>query len=143
MALNLTDDHRGWPVLCLICLPREGTEMPVPDYVANIGGGIKGLRVGVLGGYFADRVDPEVLDAAERAVWLLRELGATTEATIAPFADELLPIQRAIVLPEASGVSQFWLTVWSATRPRATFSRMLSAVAVQTSGLGSLLCAAK
>ena len=34
----------------------------------------------------------------------------------------------------SSGLSQSWLTAWSATRPRATFSRMLPAVAVQPCG---------
>ena len=37
----------------------------------------------------------------------------------------------------ASGVSQFWLaTAWRATRPRRTFSKIDSAVAVQIRGLG-------
>lgn len=81
-------------------------ELPVPDYVTDIGAGVRGLRVGVLGGYFTDRVDPEVLEAVERAVRLLEDLGATTEVMVAPFADELLSIQRAIVLPEASAYHQ-------------------------------------
>ncbi|MGO8963429.1 ATP-binding protein [Mycobacterium sp.] len=42
-----------------------------------------------------------------------------------------------------SGVSRYWLTAWSAMRPRATLARMSSAVAVHTNGLGSLLCAAR
>ena len=44
---------------------------------------------------------------------------------------------------QTSGVSRHWLTAWSATRPRATLARMSSAVAVQTKGLGSSLCAAR
>lgn len=47
------------------------------------------------------------------------------------------------LLPASSGVSQFCLMVSRATRPRATFARMFSAVAVQTSGRGLSLWAAR
>lgn len=52
------------------------------------------------------------------------------------------------ICPEAerefpSDLSQFCLTASRATRPRRTLARISSAVAVQTKGFGSLLCASR
>ena len=49
---------------------------PVADYVAPLGQGIKGLRVGVPRDYFLHDVKPEVADAFESAMGTLRQLGA-------------------------------------------------------------------
>ena len=52
---------------------------PVGDYVAPLGQGIRGLRVGVPRAYFFDGVDAEVVEAFERALGTLKGLGATVE----------------------------------------------------------------
>jgi len=49
---------------------------PVDDYVAALGGGVRGLRVGVPRNYFLDGIDPEVERAFEAALETLRGLGA-------------------------------------------------------------------
>ena len=49
---------------------------PVDDYVAALGGGVRGLRVGVPRNYFFDGIDPEVEGAFEAALATLHGLGA-------------------------------------------------------------------
>jgi len=50
--------------------------VPVPDYTAGLEAGVKGLRVGVLRGYFSQLVDAEVAASFETAAGVLRSLGA-------------------------------------------------------------------
>jgi len=52
---------------------------PVPDYVAPLGRGVRGLRVGVPREYFFEGVDAEVEKGFEQALATLRQLGATVE----------------------------------------------------------------
>ncbi len=49
---------------------------PVPDYLGELGGSIRGLRVGIAEAYAFDGVDPEVLGALTNAKAALTELGA-------------------------------------------------------------------
>src|SRR5262249_120876 len=49
------------------------------DYVAPLGRGVRGLRVGVPRDYFFEGVDPEVEKGFEQALATLRQLGATVE----------------------------------------------------------------
>jgi len=51
---------------------------PVPDYVAGLAGGIRGLRVGIAQAYAFDRLDDEVLTALTGAKDALMTLGART-----------------------------------------------------------------
>ena len=48
--------------------PRDPTALlaPVPDYVAGLTGGIRGVRVGIAEAYAFDGLDEDVLTAAER-----------------------------------------------------------------------------
>ena len=52
---------------------------PVPDYVAPLGRGVRGLRVGVPREYFFEGVDAEVEKGFEQALATLRQLGASVE----------------------------------------------------------------
>ena len=49
---------------------------PADDYVAALGRGVRGLRIGVPRDYFFEGVDPEVERAFEEAMATLRRLGA-------------------------------------------------------------------
>jgi aspartyl-tRNA(Asn)/glutamyl-tRNA(Gln) amidotransferase subunit A len=57
---------------------------PVPDYVAGLGGGAAGLRVGVAGGFYADGLDATVTRALAEAVAVLGGLGARVEPLAVP-----------------------------------------------------------
>src|SRR5262249_58312906 len=52
---------------------------PVPDYVAPLGRGVRGLRVGVPRDYFFEGVDPEGEEGIEQALAAPRQLGAPVE----------------------------------------------------------------
>jgi aspartyl-tRNA(Asn)/glutamyl-tRNA(Gln) amidotransferase subunit A len=73
---------------------------PVPDYLASLREGIRGLRVGVPRAYFFDGVNPEVAAAFEGALGTLRELGATVQDVQIPNIHDA-PAFMAIMLSEA------------------------------------------
>jgi aspartyl-tRNA(Asn)/glutamyl-tRNA(Gln) amidotransferase subunit A len=56
----------------------------VPDYVAGLGGGAAGLRVGVAGGFYAAGLDSTVTRALAEAVAVLGGLGARVEPLAVP-----------------------------------------------------------
>lgn len=53
------------------CLDR-----PVPDYLAELGNPVKGVRIGLPKEYFVDGLDAAVRARVEHAITLLRDLGA-------------------------------------------------------------------
>lgn len=63
---------------------------PVPDYSKNIGKDIRGLRIGIVKGYFEDLLVDEVKGAFTRAIELLGSLGTSTEEITIPHVD-LIP----------------------------------------------------
>jgi aspartyl-tRNA(Asn)/glutamyl-tRNA(Gln) amidotransferase subunit A len=65
-------------------LDATSSRRPVPDYLAALEGGVKGLRIGVAGGFYADGLDTEVSRALDEAVAALRGLGAAVEAVAVP-----------------------------------------------------------
>ncbi len=52
--------------------------VPVPDYSAALGRGVRGLRMGVPSNYYFDDLEPDVEEAARGAIAALEELGAVT-----------------------------------------------------------------
>jgi len=58
--------------------PLDPTTMPVPvpDFTAEIGKGLSGIKIGVPTNYYFDLVDPEVESAVRQAISVLSELGA-------------------------------------------------------------------
>jgi aspartyl-tRNA(Asn)/glutamyl-tRNA(Gln) amidotransferase subunit A len=50
--------------------------VPVPDYAAQIGKGVRGLRMGIPSNYYFEDLDPEVQEAVGRCMAALEELGA-------------------------------------------------------------------
>ncbi len=83
--------------------PMDATsvDVPVPDYVAALGHGMKGLRVGVLE-YDTAGMDPDVQRAVAEAIGVLKELGATTQPVTLPTADYGLAAYYIIAPAEAS-----------------------------------------
>ncbi|MES1929035.1 glutamyl-tRNA(Gln) amidotransferase subunit A [Salinisphaera dokdonensis CL-ES53] len=81
--------------------PGSGDE-PVPDYSAGLHDGIKGLRVGVPTNYFFDQLDPEVEAAVRQAYEQLQALGAELVDVALPMPEQIVAVEFAILLPEAS-----------------------------------------
>jgi aspartyl-tRNA(Asn)/glutamyl-tRNA(Gln) amidotransferase subunit A len=89
LSLSWTLDHTG-PMArtvedCALLLQTlaghdsadpASSRAPVDDYVTGLGGGVRGVRIGVPRNYFFEGIDPEVERAFEAALGTLRALGA-------------------------------------------------------------------
>jgi len=84
--------------------PRDpgSVEEPVPYYSAGLHDGIKGLRVGVPTNYFFDHLDSEVEAAVREAYQQLESLGAELVDVALPMPEQIVAVEFAILLPEAS-----------------------------------------
>ena len=77
--------------------PDDFATVPVPvdDYVAGLGAGIRGLKLGVPRAYFFDRLDDDVRSAVEQALEVLRGLGAEIrEVKLPDFSHAGMPGDR-------------------------------------------------
>ncbi len=83
--------------------------LPVPDYRAALTGQVKGLRIGVLRGFFFEGADAEVRAVVERAVRTLEELGATSLDVTLATAEHAAAASFAILAPEALAYHEKWM----------------------------------
>jgi len=83
-------------------------EALAPTYRAEPGGGVAGIRVGVVEELF-DRAEPEIAARARDAVRVLETLGAHVEPLAVPLLQESGTIVQAIMLPEAAQAHLGWL----------------------------------
>jgi Asp-tRNA(Asn)/Glu-tRNA(Gln) amidotransferase A subunit family amidase len=86
----------------------------VPDYTSFLGEDIKGLRVGVIRGYFFDGVDSEVKSAVNKAIGVLESLGVRLEEVTFPRIQETVAASTLILSAEASAYHERYLR----TRPQ-------------------------
>ncbi len=90
------------------------TVLPVPDYAGALGRDVKGLRIGLLRGAFAEGLVPELRAALDTAVRQLQGLGAIVdEVTLAHMAD-VPAASFAVIAPEALAYHAHWMR----TRPQ-------------------------
>ncbi|HEY9287353.1 MAG TPA: Asp-tRNA(Asn)/Glu-tRNA(Gln) amidotransferase subunit GatA [Candidatus Dormibacteraeota bacterium] len=84
--------------------PRDSTSStrPVPDYLANLRDGIKGMKLGVPREYFVAGMEPAVEQAIRDAIRLLEQQGASIEEVSLPHSDVALPAYYIIAPAEAS-----------------------------------------
>ena len=117
VPLSWSQDHCGpmtWTVEdCAIMLqviagydPKDPTTaaVPVPDYLASLRDGVRGLTVGVPRQYFyeaAPGVDPQVIAAAERGLATLSELGAEIREVTIPHIGYAQAANQVIMMSEA------------------------------------------
>lgn len=90
------------------------SEEPVPNYAKNIGKKVKGMRVGVLRGYFNDDLASEVKRTFEEALRTLEAIGMKTEEIVIPHLDLIPALQSASSRPEGNSDHDHYLR----TRPR-------------------------
>ncbi|HSF07261.1 MAG TPA: Asp-tRNA(Asn)/Glu-tRNA(Gln) amidotransferase subunit GatA [Methylomirabilota bacterium] len=83
---------------------RDATSLaaPVPDYAAALGGGARGLRIGVPREYFNEGVDPDVERSVRTAITVLRDLGATMAEISLPNTDYGIAVYYILAPAEAS-----------------------------------------
>ena len=117
VPLSWSQDHCGpmtWTVednaLMLQALaghdPKDPTTStaPVPDYLANLKVDMRGLTVGVPRRYFFESgpdVEPETLDAIERALEVMSELGADVRDVDIPHVEQSRYANQTIMMGEA------------------------------------------
>jgi aspartyl-tRNA(Asn)/glutamyl-tRNA(Gln) amidotransferase subunit A len=84
--------------------PRDSTSSTrrVPDYLATLGSGVKGMRLGVPKEYFVAGMEPAVEQAIRDAIRLLEQQGASIEEVSLPHSDVALPAYYIIAPAEAS-----------------------------------------
>ena len=103
----ITRDVRDCAILLSLIAghdPRDSTslEVEIPDYLAAVTGGIRGLRVGVPRELMQEGLTPGVKQAVEGCLKLFAELGAEVEETTLPNLDYALSAYYIIAPAEAS-----------------------------------------
>lgn len=81
-------------------------DVPVDDYSAALGRGVRGMRIGVPTNYFFDNIDPQVESAVRAAIDRLADLGAHVLEVEVPLPEAYMPAEYAIFLAEASAYHQ-------------------------------------
>ena len=84
--------------------PLDSTSMPndVPDYVDELAGDVRGLKIGLPREYFAEGLQPDVEKALRTAVALLEDMGAQVQEVSLEHAEYCLPAYYIIAMAEAS-----------------------------------------
>ncbi len=84
--------------------PRDpgSVDVPAEDYTAALGQDVKGMRIGVPRNYYFENVDPEVEAAVRAAIEQLATAGAVLSEVEIPYAEQIMAVEFAICLPEAS-----------------------------------------
>jgi aspartyl-tRNA(Asn)/glutamyl-tRNA(Gln) amidotransferase subunit A len=83
----------------------DSTAVPVgvPDYSASLTNGLKGLRVGIPGEYFAtEGLGPEVANSVENAIRTIEQLGAERVEISLPHSAYVVAVYYVIAPSEAS-----------------------------------------
>jgi aspartyl-tRNA(Asn)/glutamyl-tRNA(Gln) amidotransferase subunit A len=82
---------------------------PVADYTADLARGVKGLRIGIVPGYFFTHVQPAVHEAVTRALATFEGLGAAIVDVAIAHIDGNIAAQLTIESAEPSTYHQGWL----------------------------------
>ena len=117
-TLSSTMDHVG-PMartvqdtaLLLNAMAEPQGDRAVPDYVADLERGVKGLRIGYVRHFHeADEVaHPEVAAALEEAAKVLSSLGAIVTDVHLPTLNDFLVSQKFLMMAEGWAVHEKWL----------------------------------
>ncbi len=83
-------------------------DAPVPDYAGGLGGGVQGLRIGVVTS-LVEGADPRIAQAVEAALGELRSLGAELEPVAPSLLEQGGTIQQAMQFQEAAEAHLEWL----------------------------------
>ncbi|MES2476674.1 MAG: Asp-tRNA(Asn)/Glu-tRNA(Gln) amidotransferase subunit GatA [Verrucomicrobiota bacterium] len=84
--------------------PMDSTSLdaPVPDYLADLNGGVKGLRLGIPKEYFGDGIAPGVRSLVEAAIQKLADQGAEIVDISLPHTEHAVATYYVIAPAEAS-----------------------------------------
>jgi len=84
--------------------PKDSTSVdcPVPDYMAALKQGVKGLKIGLPKEYFIEGLDPDVQQAMDQAIAVYRQLGAEFVEVSLPHTNYAVATYYLIATAEAS-----------------------------------------
>ncbi len=84
--------------------PRDSTSMntPVPDYLTEMQGDIKGMKVGLPKEYFVEGLEDDVKEAVEAAIKQFEDLGAKVQEISLSMTEYSLAVYYLIATSEAS-----------------------------------------
>ncbi|SJZ60882.1 aspartyl/glutamyl-tRNA(Asn/Gln) amidotransferase subunit A [Trichlorobacter thiogenes] len=84
--------------------PKDSTSVdcPVPDYMAALKQGVKGLKIGLPKEYFIEGLDPDVQRAMDQAIAVYRQLGAEFVEVSLPHTNYAVATYYLIATAEAS-----------------------------------------
>jgi aspartyl-tRNA(Asn)/glutamyl-tRNA(Gln) amidotransferase subunit A len=77
-------------------------EIPVPDYFSHLTQDVKGLRIGIPKEYFGEALDPEIRQAVEKKIDVLRKNGATIKDVTLPHTEYTIATYYILATAEAS-----------------------------------------
>jgi aspartyl-tRNA(Asn)/glutamyl-tRNA(Gln) amidotransferase subunit A len=83
-------------------------DVPVPPYGESLGGGVHGLRIGVVTS-LVERADPRIAAAVSEALEELRSLGAELVPVAPALLEHAGTIQQAMQFQEATAAHMEWL----------------------------------
>jgi aspartyl-tRNA(Asn)/glutamyl-tRNA(Gln) amidotransferase subunit A len=88
---------------------ETSSRRPVPDYVEELKGPVKGLRLGIPHNWFFESLEKEVANAVTAAIDKLGALGCKQVEVRLPHLEEVVGAHRAIIFSEASSYYQPFL----------------------------------
>jgi aspartyl-tRNA(Asn)/glutamyl-tRNA(Gln) amidotransferase subunit A len=119
--------------------PRDpsSTDLPVPDYTADLGLGVDGLRIGYARELFTavDGVSPEVVAAVDAAAERLANLGAIVDEVRVPDFELFKACGRLIMLAEGFAVHEETLRTRPLDYGRYTYQRIAAGGALTAADL--------
>ena len=83
-------------------LDSTSTNRGVPDYVSELTGDVKGMRIGVPSECFGEGLDPEVRSRVEAAISALEDVGAEIVEVSLPHSRYVIAVYYIIATAEAS-----------------------------------------
>ena len=83
-------------------LDSTSADVPLPDFTANLKGGVKGLKVGIPKEYFIEGMDPEVEGAVREAIKVMEGMGAEVVEVTLPHTDYAVATYYILATSEAS-----------------------------------------
>lgn len=83
-------------------LDSTSLDVPVPDYTAELGAGVRGMKLGVPEEYFVAGVDPQVEASVREAIEAYRDLGADIVSVSLPHTQYAVADYYIIATAEAS-----------------------------------------
>ncbi|HTF92341.1 MAG TPA: amidase [Verrucomicrobiae bacterium] len=90
------------------------SDAPVSNYTKTLGAAVKGMKIGIVKGYFDQCIVSEVRHAFDEALKTLMALGMKTQEIAIPHIDLIPAAQAASTRPEANSDHDYYLR----TRPR-------------------------